>query len=544
MSSMSTPVTLSYTEDDSVTTSSGQLSDTGSEDVRGVRNSLFLEQSPTGHTRPGTHNATNDTIHTVMEPARLRRDGDRNDGFRVYIDANRYAPSTVQTQLQRDASMSSEHTGYTQYYDTVSWGLREEQDSSGLLRGFEYQRSGSGAGGASTDDSSAESVNTALLGRESRLQLRLHSRGRRHHHSPGIHACLTTRGSVQTVSTGVLMNELKTPKRDATRDTLIAPPGPSSVSTRRGGRAGPTPPHLALENAIDPEIEEAVKQLQREVGIPSEGGASSRSSISSAEEFDRTLHEFKIPRRIPTPLVPPVLLRNASRSPRSPSLIDKLLVTTARDASSQGSPLPRKETPVGAGLGISHSPPTIQLLQSVSGASRWRPHPGTRTTRSVLGSPRARDDATPWPALKRISARSLSPISEPAAGTTMSPLASRPSAARTRPPRDGTPPYAVVSVPASEEPVASTARSKEVYSPLRLAALFCVCAMLAPLYFMVGVGGVSDHELAKLVMRGAGPWPLNVDVRWLRRLCVWVGCVELLLIFAGVGIGFGVGLTR
>lgn len=36
----------------------------------------------------------------------------------------------------------------------------------------------------------------------------------------------------------------------------------------------------------------------------------------------------------------------------------------------------------------------------------------------------------------------------------------------------------------------------------------------------------------------------DIDVQWFRTLCFVLGCIEMLAIFASIGIGFGVGIIR
>lgn len=93
----------------------------------------------------------------------------------------------------------------------------------------------------------------------------------------------------------------------------------------------------------------------------------------------------------------------------------------------------------------------------------------------------------------------------------------------------------------------------EVYSIERIISLFIVCFIVPPLFFMIYMGstcGIDDYKLMKFVLNEDHRIGLfrgflwDIDLNWLRNLSLLLGCVELIIVFACIGIGFGVGLTR
>ncbi|EJS43644.1 bud9p [Saccharomyces arboricola H-6] len=98
-----------------------------------------------------------------------------------------------------------------------------------------------------------------------------------------------------------------------------------------------------------------------------------------------------------------------------------------------------------------------------------------------------------------------------------------------------------------------TYRFSEVYSVPRVIVALCVCLLIPPLFFFFsfsGNNGISNYRLMRMIMNYEHRIGLlkgfewDIDVQWFRTLCLVLGCIELLIIFAGIGIGFGVGITR
>ncbi|SCU77508.1 LAFA_0A02036g1_1 [Lachancea sp. 'fantastica'] len=99
----------------------------------------------------------------------------------------------------------------------------------------------------------------------------------------------------------------------------------------------------------------------------------------------------------------------------------------------------------------------------------------------------------------------------------------------------------------------SAGRYKHMFSVWRILCVLLVCALMPPLYFIIGIGPLRclpDKKLMKMIMNEqyrkgiAGGFIWNVNLRWFRNLCLFLGILEILIILACIGIGFGVGLSR
>ena len=93
----------------------------------------------------------------------------------------------------------------------------------------------------------------------------------------------------------------------------------------------------------------------------------------------------------------------------------------------------------------------------------------------------------------------------------------------------------------------------EIYSIPRVLITLCVCLFVPPLFFFFSVNGesgISNYRLMRMIINYEHRIGLlkgfewDIDVRWFRTLCFVLGCMEMLVIFAAIGIGFGVGITR
>ncbi|CAI4038742.1 hypothetical protein SMKI_06G0890 [Saccharomyces mikatae IFO 1815] len=93
----------------------------------------------------------------------------------------------------------------------------------------------------------------------------------------------------------------------------------------------------------------------------------------------------------------------------------------------------------------------------------------------------------------------------------------------------------------------------EVYSIPRVTLALCVCLLIPPLFFFFSVSGgsgISNYRLMRMIMNYEHRIGLlkgfewDIDVHWFRTLCFVLGCIEISVIFASIGIGFGVGMTR
>lgn len=92
-----------------------------------------------------------------------------------------------------------------------------------------------------------------------------------------------------------------------------------------------------------------------------------------------------------------------------------------------------------------------------------------------------------------------------------------------------------------------------IFSLTRIISIVIICLLIPPFFFMIALGekgGVSNYRIMRMIMNTEHRLGLykgfiwDVDVNWFRMLCLLVGTVEILCIFAGIAVGFGVGLTR
>ncbi|CCH58630.1 hypothetical protein TBLA_0A08410 [Henningerozyma blattae CBS 6284] len=93
----------------------------------------------------------------------------------------------------------------------------------------------------------------------------------------------------------------------------------------------------------------------------------------------------------------------------------------------------------------------------------------------------------------------------------------------------------------------------DIYSIKRLFFLILICLVIPPIFFIIGIGkkgGITDYRLMKMIMNEEHRIGLfqgfiwDVDINWLRKLCLVMGMIETIVILGCIGIGFGVGLTR
>ncbi|CCE64888.1 hypothetical protein TPHA_0J00650 [Tetrapisispora phaffii CBS 4417] len=91
---------------------------------------------------------------------------------------------------------------------------------------------------------------------------------------------------------------------------------------------------------------------------------------------------------------------------------------------------------------------------------------------------------------------------------------------------------------------------RDIYSIGRLFLLLLICIVLPPLFFMIYVGkraGVSDYRLMRLIMNSKHRIGLlkgyvwDIDVAWIRTTSLVLGIIEICIVFAMIGVGFGVG---
>ncbi|SCU80610.1 LAMI_0B03136g1_1 [Lachancea mirantina] len=93
----------------------------------------------------------------------------------------------------------------------------------------------------------------------------------------------------------------------------------------------------------------------------------------------------------------------------------------------------------------------------------------------------------------------------------------------------------------------------ELFSPMKILITLCICTIIPPLYFLIGLGSrgfISDERLLNFLLRDyythnlfAGfAWDINVS--WFRLMCLILGSLETFIIFACIAVGFAVGKVR
>lgn len=442
-------------------------------------------------------------------------------------------------------------------------------------------------------------------------------------------------------------------------------------------------------DTIEPDIEQAVKLLKKEVKISTpkvnyvhskkdsknifmqenkkseerekeeeeltdKDNISIKSRSSSVNLF---LHELKIPNRLPiSQPQTPIIAASESHVPRSPSLINKFLVMSP--SKMKGSPTfpPYKlhkrnisltnhatVTPLYGSISFdakipstssTHSTtiPKVQVLQSVSGPSRWKPSPKTENhIVSMLGSNEfknpikklsfhedMRDSLQKSISMWRPNTSNIEPLerSEPDnvnhetstfrndLSNTSTPIDDRqeniipplPTGVNTfynatmqipegtvvdynnnnnnnsnsynnnngvnidtttNIPNNDNIEYPMyiqhIDLPSIHSFDSQSYKFWEIYSIQRMVSLLIVCFIVPPLFFMIYMGptcGIDDYRLMKLILNKEHRIGLfrgflwDIDLNWLRTLSLLLGCIELIIVVACIGMGFGVGLTR
>ncbi|GMC28067.1 unnamed protein product [Saccharomyces cerevisiae] len=95
---------------------------------------------------------------------------------------------------------------------------------------------------------------------------------------------------------------------------------------------------------------------------------------------------------------------------------------------------------------------------------------------------------------------------------------------------------------------------RDVYSIENIIVILLCCSIVPPLFFIIGCSSrrklVSDYRLMRLLMNKEHRAALlqgfiwDVDLRWFRMFCLILGAAETVIVMAGIAIGFGVGITR
>lgn len=412
-----------------------------------------------------------------------------------------------------------------------------------------------------------------------------------------------------------------------------------------------TPRVNYVHSESDPDnifIQGSKKKSEKEEKLTDTDSMSIKSRGSSAKLI---LHELKIPNRLSfsqpqTPIIAP----SESHVPRSPSLINKILVaSSSKMKASQTFPSYKSHkrnisltnhaivTPLYGSISFdtkipstssTHSTtiPKVQVLQSVSGPSRWKPSPKTEShIVSILGSNEfknpikklsfhedMRDSLHESTSIWHPNTSNIEQLahSEPdkiihETSTFRNNLFNTPTTIN-HPHTNIVPPLptgvtmfrcnttmeipegtmadynnnntnstginidTTTNIPNNDNmgypmyiqhidsPSIHSFDSQnykfwEIYSIQRMISLLIICCIVPPLFFMIYMGstcGIDDYKLMKLILNKEHRIGLfhgflwDIDLNWLRTLSLLLGCVELVIVFACIGIGFGVGLTR
>ncbi|KOG98025.1 Bud8p [Saccharomyces eubayanus] len=402
---------------------------------------------------------------------------------------------------------------------------------------------------------------------------------------------------------------------------------PKSGTPRR-----PTPtfqPNETMENSflsyqydetLEPSVAEAVKLTKNrnpDVNYISsrsgEGQNENQSQYELTDESKFIPHKFKIPEKTASivssasdefnsPGAPNTATR-AMKIPQSPSLIGNLLIPLHNSDSSNGSSPsdcrgPSRENifrskstyntsssleEEGPPIGV----PSIPVLRSVSGPSRWGKTPlrvdSGRSTKSEPFSPYG-GPKTPSPLSKVNNKRKgasehehfivLAPIKSQSTQQLVDekPIIEIPGRSVRREIQEKTDttkrdgggvedmdlearmPIQHIDTASIHSFDSGQSGFKDVYSVGSIVMVIICCIVVPPLFFIIGCGPrskmVSDYRLMRLIMNKEHRVALlqgfiwDVDLRWFRTLCLILGAAETMMVMAGIAIGFGVGITQ
>ena len=93
----------------------------------------------------------------------------------------------------------------------------------------------------------------------------------------------------------------------------------------------------------------------------------------------------------------------------------------------------------------------------------------------------------------------------------------------------------------------------DIFSAWKIMSVLVTCIIMPPLFYIIyyaGRGGMSDEQAERLILKDAYLQdPLrgfywDVDITWFKKLCFYLGTVELFLVIACICIGFAVGLSK
>ncbi|CAI4047218.1 hypothetical protein N7582_004017 [Saccharomyces uvarum] len=436
-----------------------------------------------------------------------------------------------------------------------------------------------------------------------------------------------------TISTSVLMGEdiEESPlERESNRVTsslyslvIRGNDEPKGETPRR-----PTPtfqPNETMENSfisyqyddtLEPSVEKAIKLTKNRTSdvnyiSPHRGEGQDQYKLVAESMF--IPHKFKIPEKtvstvssaseeFHSPSGPNTATR-MMKIPQSPSLIGNLLIPSHNSNSSNESSPKECIGPSNENIFCSKSTynasssleeegppigvPSIPVLRSVSGPSRWGKTPlrveSGRSTKSEPFSPFG-GPKTPSP-LSRVNNKYkgapeheqlivLAPIKSQSTQPFVDekPIIEIPSRSARRDiqkktdntKRDGggvesmdleaRMPIQHIDTASIHSFDSGQSRFKDVYSIASILIVIMCCIVVPPLFFIIGCGSrnkmVSDYRLMRLIMNKEHRVALlqgfiwDVNLRWFRTLCLALGAAETMVVMAGIAIGFGVGITQ
>lgn len=277
-------------------------------------------------------------------------------------------------------------------------------------------------------------------------------------------------------------------------------------------------------NEREPMLEEAVRMLKREVAAASPRLSYVRASLESGFEA----HEYKIPRKVSQTSVEPEGA-GRTKAPHSPSLLNNILVPSPVDSTAKA----------------------IPALRAVSGSHHQTWEAKRASVASVV---KLQHTILQPPERARITK-----MTDTQMDLTLNTLLEyqkdlEATAGRgTDTPSTGMP---VQHIDSSSIKSFDSQEHKfcDIYSITRIATLIACCLVIPPLFFMVASGdkggGVSNYRLMRMVMNSKHRAGLmkgfvwDVDVGWLRYLCLVLGIIETLGIMACIGCGIGIGTRR
>lgn len=333
------------------------------------------------------------------------------------------------------------------------------------------------------------------------------------------------------------------PPNSASRTGCDDPTNPENEKTSSPYSSSSSYPY---DDQAEPNIEEAVKLLKREVGIASP----QVNYVQPNFGLEFKPHEYKLPRKISetslaieTDFSENLGQRKIPKAPQSPSLLNNILVPSVADSNKGGIPALRAVS--GNHKPLQSAPVKRRSVQSTG------EFPGHSSTEEVLNVPqRARlaritkltnsqiDIAVDT--LREYRNESYNDVSdlEATAGRGINTFS------------DAMP---IQHIDSSSVRSYDSQKNNflDIYSIPRMICVLMCCLVIPPFFFMIAAGakgGISNYRLMRMIMNVNHRVGLlkgfvwDIDVQWFRTVCLLLGSLETLSVLACIGVGFGVGL--